>query len=330
MRRLVLMAAGLCGLLLALAVTAALANCGAENCPLNPQGLESSGRPWSFDVGYQYIDQDVRWDGTSRNDQVEEVGHITELFTRTSLWSLNARGRLLPRLRLFATLPYVQREHEHELQHHTGFFIPSHWEYEGVGDATLLAQWNAWGSVQSGIGAVTLQGGAKLPTGKRHVEEIDGEEPEPPARPGTGSTDALLGVQLMRHWTVGAPGGRRTSLPLILSVLGRWNGEGTDGYRMGDELHPSLSSAYEVWNGISVLGQLNAVFHGRDEVGNTDAEPHHTGGTSVYATPGLRVALPGNTAIYGYWQARIYERTNGPQLVAPAHLIVGASFGIGS
>jgi len=316
--------------LVVLVAPAALANCGAENCPLNPQGLEASQRPWSFDVGYQYVDQDVRWNGTTRDDAVADVGHITELFTRTHQWSFNARGRVLPRFKVVAMLPYVQREHEHELQHHPGYFIPSHWQYEGVGDATMIVHWEAWGSIQSGIGALTLQGGAKLPTGKRHVEEIDGDEPEPPARPGTGSTDGLFGVQLMRHWSVAAPGKRTTSVPLVFSVLGRWNGEGTDGYRMGNELHPSLSSSYEIWNGVALLGQLNAVFHGRDQVGNTDAEPHHTGGTSVYATPGLRLALPANTALYGYWQARIYERTNGPQLVAPAHLIVGASFGLGS
>lgn len=319
----------------------ARANCGAENCPLNPQGLEGSGRAWSFDLGYQYIDQDRRWNGSHETSEAEPQGHVTELFTRTKSWTLNARGQVLPGLRLTAMLPYIQREHAHELQHHPGAFLSSYWKYEGLGDASALAQWTALGSVRSGIGALELQGGIKLPTGRTQVPEVtptgsffvpglEAEAPEAPARPGTGSTDFVAGLQLMRHFGVMAPAGRHAALPLVLSVQGRYNGKGTDGYRVGRELHVSLSSSYPLHPVVSVLGQLNATVHGRDEVGETDATPHHTGGTSVFATPGLRFALPGNTALYGYWQARIYEHTNGPQLVAPSHVIVGASFGFGS
>jgi hypothetical protein len=226
-------------------------------------------------------------------------------------------------------LPYLQREHVHEMQLHAGHFVPSAWKYEGLGDATLLAQWTALGSRSSGPGEVTLLGGVKLPTGKTHVEEVNGEAPEPPARPGTGSTDALAGLQVMRQWRVPAPGGHETLLPVSLSALARYNGRGTEDYRVGNDVHASLSTSYAVWHSLAVLGQLNAIVHGHDEVGNTDAEAHHTGGTSLYATPGLRVELPAGAAIYGYWQMRVYERTNGPQLVAPSHLILGANFGLG-
>jgi len=325
---------------LALAVALALvaparsfANCGAEGCPLDPHGLEASARRWTLDFGYQRVDQDRTWDGTHQVNGPEEAGHITELFTRTNTWSLNGRAQVLPSLRLSATLPYLDREHAHEASHelHPGHFVTTRaeWKYEGLGDATLLAQWAALGSPESGPGALTLQGGAKLPTGKRHVEEVDGEEPEPPARPGTGSTDALAGLQLLRSWHLPTFGGRSTTLPLVASAMARWNGRGTDGYRMGNEWHTSLSTSYELGRGVSLLAQANAVFHSRDEVGNTDAEPHHTGGTSVFATPGLRLELPGGSSVYGYWQVRAYERTNGPQLVAPSHLILGASFGLG-
>ena len=85
------------------------ANCGAENCPLNPQGLESSGRAWSFDLGYQYINQDRQWDGSHESTQPQPVGHVTELYTRSRSWSINGRMQLLPSLRITAILPYIQR-----------------------------------------------------------------------------------------------------------------------------------------------------------------------------------------------------------------------------
>jgi hypothetical protein len=309
----------------------ALANCGAEGCPLDLRGFESSSRRWSFDIAYQRVEQDKLWDGTQEVTEPDPDEHITELFTNTRSWVMNGRAQILPSLRLNAMVPYIERVHAHEEMHelHPGHFEPERyeWRYEGLGDAMVFAQWTALASARSG--AVALQGGIKLPTGKEHVGEINGEEPEPPARPGTGSTDGLAGIQLSRSWEVPALGGGGTTLPVVISAMGRWNGVGTDGYRVGNEWHASFATSYPLGRGVSLLAQANAVFHGTDEVGNTHAEPHHTGGTSVFATPGLRLELPGGSAVYGYWQMRVYERTNGPQLIAPSHVILGASFGIG-
>ena len=52
----VLRAACVAGMFVVVAAAPAAANCGAEGCPLNPQGLETSARRWSFDLGYQYVD----------------------------------------------------------------------------------------------------------------------------------------------------------------------------------------------------------------------------------------------------------------------------------
>ena len=329
MHRMTARTAALAGTILFACARHAGANCGAEGCPLSPYGLEGSDRSWSFDVGYQYIAQDRLWNGTREASGHEEDGHTIERFTRSKIWTLNGRTQVLPSLRITGILPYVERRHAHEHELHPGHLVPSQWEYEGLGDATLLAHWRALGAPGYGAGALTIQAGAKLPTGKRHVELVDGEEPEPPARLGSGSTDVIAGLQLMRHFSVPAPGGASPTLPLVLSALGRWNGRGTDDYRMGDEWHVSLSSAYNVWSRVSLLGQVNALFHGRDEAGTTHAEPHHTGGRTVFATPGVRVVLPGGSAVYGYWQARLYEDSNGPQLIADDHWILGVSYGLG-
>jgi hypothetical protein len=307
----------------------AAANCGAEGCPLSPQGLERAEKPWALDIGYQYVDQNVLWSGAAQTTEPEPVGHVTEGFTRSSIYSLNGRGQITKWLGLNASLPYIQRKHSHDLQEQPGEFTTSTWDYEGLGDAMLMAMWSAYGAPEHGLGAFSVQVGVKLPTGLTDVPEVNGEVPEPSARPGTGSWDGLAGVQIMRNVLVPAPGNRETMLPLVLSAMGRWNGKGTDDYRIGNDLHINFSTSYAVLPRLSLLGQVNGVWRSQDEVGNTDAIAEETGGESVYATPGLRAALPGGASIYGYWQLRIYEHTNGPQLVAPDHLIFGASFGLG-
>ena len=320
--------ASLLAVSLALAVTTrAGANCGAEGCPLDPRGLERTNRSWAIDVTYQYVNQDVLWDGTQEAREHEpEPGHVTELYTRSSVWTLNGRAQVLSSLRLTATLPYVDRTHAHEASHelHPGHFVSevAEWNYAGLGDASVFAQWTP-------LGPVTLLGGVKLPTGMENVEEIHGEQPEPPARPGTGSTDVFAGIQLLRSVSAPTLGGGSVEMPISLAAMGRWNGKGTDEYRVGDEFHTSLSTAWLMGRGVSLLAQVNALWHGADDVGTSHAEPHHTGGTTVYATPGLRVDMPGGSALFGYWQVRVFERSNGPQLIAPSHLIFGASVGFG-
>jgi len=49
----------------------------------------------------------------------------------------------------------------------------------------------------------------------------------------------------------------------------------------------------------------------------------------VFVTPGLSFSLRPGASLYGIWQGRLYQRTNGSQLVAPSHWILGASFSLG-
>ena len=198
---------------------------------------------------------------------------------------------------------------------------------QGLGDASLLGNWRATGDSHADIGALTLQAGVKFPTGETHVEEQGGEEPEPPARLGTGSFDGLLGATLVHAFGVPIPGGHG-AMPVGVSVLGRVNGKGTDDYQVGNQLLGNLTTSYPVAPWANLLFQVNGVIHERDDVGNTDAEPHETGSETLYLTPGASVRLPGGVAAYGYWQIRTYAHTNGPQLVAPSHFLFGLNYAL--
>lgn len=335
--------------LVALACTAppAYANCGAERCSLAPHGPEVLTGRFAFEVGWQSVEQDRLWEGTSAaTTEAPTVGHVTEELTNTRTWTFGARGWLTPRFGLSAAVPYHSREHRHSLLHHPGFSMTSAWSWEGVGDASVLAHWVAFGERGTGVGAITLQLGAKLPTGRRDAPEANGEELEVSGRLGSGSTDALVGLQIVREVSLPTFGGRART-PIGLSLLGHLNGRGTDDYRMGDEFHAALTGAYPLGPMLDLIAQWNVVSHGHDVIGPADAghgaetaparvsaalaegETAHTGGSAMYFTPGLSAKLPGGLSAYAYWQVRAYQRTNGEQLVGPSRLVVGSSFRLG-
>lgn len=324
-----------CAAVLALCVAPSLpahANCGAEGCPFAPEGPEAVRGRFSFDLAYQRIVQDRQWLGTrevTREEVLAEEGGHIELETRTRTLNVVGRARLTDALQLTATVPYVDRFHAHAHEHLPGELETSEWRIQGWGDAALVASWRAFGADEPGMDRLTVLAGIKLPTGERHVALVGGEEPEPPVRPGSGSTDGQLGLQWSRVVTMHTPRGETAGVPLTASVLGRWNGVGTEGYRMGSELQIAVGGGYPLTRWAHVIAQLNATTHGRDVVGSTDAEPHHTGSTALYASPGLRVEIVPGLVAYSYLQARIYQKTNGPQITAPYHLSIGTSYAIG-
>jgi hypothetical protein len=334
-RRRGLLLSGLVTLLSIARPGASLANCGAEGCPLSPSGPEATLGRFGLDLGYQYIDASRSWNGNHEISAGEAlaaeggIGHVVEQRTLTRSYLLNARARLTDRLMLTGTLPYIYRTHRHALAHHAGFFIASEWNMQGLGDASLVANWAVLKAQQPAASSLVLQAGIKLPTGETKVEEVNGESPEPPARPGSGSTDALVGAQLRHAFTAPTLGGRFTSVPLSLNVLGRLNGRGTEAYRIGNEWQANFSTAYVLTHGVQLLAQLNATAHARDNVGTTDAEPHSTGATALFASPGLRLDIVPGMSLFGYYQFRLYEHTNGPQLIAPYHLSLGLGYASG-
>jgi hypothetical protein len=320
------------GLLAAAFPTAALANCGAEGCPLASQGPEVTRGAFSFNLGYQAIEQNGYWNGSHSISSAEALaveggtGHIVEQLTRTRAWTLGARARLTDRLDVTLALPWIDRVHRHALAHHPGYFIESEWHMQGLGDASAAANWTVLAPADPGSGTLRVTLGAKLPTGKRSAAEVDGESPEPSARPGSGSTDAMFGAAYHRAFGVRTPRGTSGSLPLMASAGARVNGKGTSGYRMGNEWQADLGSSYPLHRGIRLLAQLNLSGHARDDVGETDAEPHNTGGTALFASPGLQADLIPGVSAFGYYQFRLWQHTNGPQLVSPFHLNFGLAY----
>ena len=318
---------------LCLVPSVATASCGAEGCPLVREGLGAAPSRLAFDLRYQDVTQDKLWNGTSQATLADVIADArthgeVELFTQTRSWVGEARAQITDRLRVTATLPYMNREHRHWL-HHTPAYDPRFldtWKFQGLADATVLAHFKVM--MTQGGTMLSLDGGAKLPTGRTHVPEETQTKfgfpstLEPSARPGTGSTD----------WVAGGLASQRlpwkNALPLSCSVLMRWTGKGTDDFKVGNELQAGFSGGYSPMDKLTLLAQVNYSDHASD-VSADATETAHTGMKSLYLTPGVTLRVSSAVSIYGLYQLRAWGKSDEASVVATNHFLFGTTYSIG-
>jgi hypothetical protein len=301
------------------------ASCGTDDCPIDLHRHQLLVGRFSFDASLQYIDQDEAQAGTEKTTIGALPAPETEVRTLSRIYSMTGRARITPRLGLTLSLPFVDREHQH-IPIEGG--VPGEladFRYSGLGDLLTTARWIALGADPAGGSSASIVLGIKLPTGERNVDEIDGEQPEPPVRPGTGSVDGIAGLHLSAGVGTKALNGTPVRAPLFLGLNYRVNGKGTEDYRVGDEFQANAGGEYPVSDAVDLLAQLNLRVRDRDDPGQTDALPDNTGGTWFYFTPGLRVRTGSRLDVFGYVQFPVYQRVNGIQLVSPYHLLFGTT-----
>jgi hypothetical protein len=307
--------------------TGAEASCGSDMCVLDLRGPEAARGRWSVELAYSFIEQDHVRIGTDPATVGEIPGEHNEIETRSDVWTTTARTIVSERLSLAASLPWVKRFHAHEEEHHegAGFYETHSWDYEGLGDVLVSGYLTPAGFLDGETWSTSLMLGIKAPTGKEDVEAVDGHQPEPMARPGTGSWDGMVGFQVRRPLITTTFSGEAIPIPLSFSVTGRVNGTGTEDYKIGNEVVGNLAGGWGLASNVVFLGQINARFRAKDEEAGATAE--NTGGTAWYATPGLSVST-GPVGVYGYWQFRLYENVNGIQITAPSHLMFGVNYSL--
>ena len=295
------------------------ASCGSESCPLDHLSRWSES-PFSYEVTYQYIDQNQPRIGTEDATVGEIPRDHDEVRTLNRMTTARATYRPGGAWSLAAALPWVDRYHEHV--HHMGTESEvERFNYSGVGDLEL-AVYRSLGGGGSHRRAF-LSGGVKMPTGDTNVPNDEGEQPEPAARPGSGSWDALAGMGVA--WQLGS---ETRPIPLRLSLTGRYNGSGTDHYRVGAEFQAHLGSEYPLAGGLALLGQANFRVRGQDDVGTSGMNEADTGGTVVYLSPGVRASVTPGMSLYALVQMPVYQRVNGIQVVSDGNLYVGMTGGL--
>jgi len=304
----------------ALAAPASLwASCGSESCPLDHMSRWSEA-PFSFELTYQYIDQDQPRIGTEDATVGEIQRDHDEVRTLNRMTTARGIYRAGPAWSFSASLPWIDRYHEH-IHHDAGGDEVERFNYSGIGDleAATIRSLGSGESRRRGF----VSAGVKMPTGDTSVPNEDGEQPEPAARPGSGSWDVLAGAGV--EWRLGDMAEGSRTVPLRLSVTGRYNGFGTEDYRIGPELQAHLGTEYPLMRSLSLLAQVNLRVRGQDDVGSSGVNEADTGGTMAFLSPGVRANVSRAGSIYALVQIPVYQRVNGIQIVSEGNLYVGVS-----
>jgi hypothetical protein len=297
----------------------ALASCGAAFCTIDTSWDVQGG--WSepgarIDLRYESINQNQPRSG-GRDIAFGEIRrHHDEVFTRSRNWVGTFDYALNADWGFSASLPLVDREHLH-IHNHQGEALPESWDFRAAGDLRMLARYRLWAPESRdppSTGAAGVHFGLKLPTGRIDVRNAAGEAAERSLQPGTGTTDALLGVFVTQ------------SLPLKdLS----WFAQGLlqvplnarERYRPGERVTLDAGLRYDASEQWSLLLQVNTVLRGRDR--GVEAEPLDTGGTSVWIAPGASYAATKDLRLYGFLQLPLLQYVNGVQITATKAVVLG-------
>jgi hypothetical protein len=313
------------------------ASCGSSSCPLDTNALNQPKKgQFTFDLSLQYIDQDQPRIGT-RSARVGEIPaeQHDEVRTLNRIATLAIGYAPADRLQVSVALPYVSRDHDHlasSHDHHDGTLVEDHnivpesWDLRGAGDVVVQARWRAAEFNPWTQSRLWLIGGVKLPTGRHDLQNDDGEAAELPVQPGSGAMDGIAGVAyqggFVTHTRLSGDMGNYALVPWFASATYQFRGHATDGYRLGNELQLNAGTTYPLTPRIEALAQLNGRVREHDRIADEPEEEAFTGGTYVYASPGVRITL-GRAAVYALVQFPLYQHVNALQLTSKANFVIG-------
>jgi hypothetical protein len=148
----------------------------------------------------------------------------------------------------------------------------------------------------------------------RLAGDYDGSILDPMLQPGSGSLDLVGSVQIARpawglNWSLAGSYQRTTANELE--------------YRFGDEVIATLSAGRVVAGALSASLQAKWIHKARSEF-HGEGVPS-TGYTFGYLVPGIRLALPGQTAFYGFFHVAVHRHVNDAQLAPSAAFLLGFS-----
>jgi hypothetical protein len=162
-----------------------------------------------------------------------------------------------------------------------------------------------------------LGAGIKVPLGLSEAT-YEGERLHPDAQPGTGSWDALVSIEYAL---------RSGGTGLTFSSLGRINTADAYGIRLGHTASTTLDvfHTFKLGSDVQVLPSIGGYLEWAGHDDDNGAEEMGTGGTTWYATAGLRA----------YWKSWMFTATYqkalgwdiGDEMTATEHRVVsGLSF----
>jgi len=300
--------------LVALAMTSAAAQaCSSCGCNLGSdwvgQGLVN-GQGVSVDLRHDFVDQKDLRIGNRRATAADTLG-ADEVEQRTINRYTTATLNYNPDKvwGFSAQLPWVHRSHSTDDA--VDGLLHSH--SSSIGDARFMARYQGFDLGQN----VGVMVGLKLPTGRIHERFAENGEPlDRSLQPGTGSTDALLGLygtgSLSRDLDWFSQGIVQTALAT--------RGD----YRPGNSVNINAGLRYMSLGAVMPQLQLNLIDKQRDS--GASADPETTGGRLAYVTPGVGYSLSRQLSIHADVQLPVYQQVHGLQLTPEANYSVGIHY----
>jgi hypothetical protein len=292
------------------------ASCGSAFCTVNTNWnaqLPLSDTGTRIDLRFEYIDQDQPRHG-NRDVAVGAIPrHHDEIRTINRNSILTIDHNFDANWGLTATVPLINREHEH-IHNHGGAKLPETWDFTQPGDVRLLARYQLQGNHPAN--SYGVMAGTKLPTGDFTVRNREGEVAERTLQPGTGTTDLLVGA----FWN--------DTLPIpdsgwFAQIFGQAPLDKRAGFRPGYQLQADLGYTYHPLDALALTLQLNTVRKGLDS--GPEAEREDSGSWTVSLSPGISYAVSDSANLYGFVQVPIYRYVNGVQLAASWAALAGIS-----
>jgi len=300
------------GLVATLIVTGkANASCGSAFCAINTQWDVQGVTPNSgtqIGLRYENIDQDQLREGRDKvsiDAQADE--EHAEVETLNHNWFLSVDHAINETWGISIAIPYVDRFHEH-IHDPQGAAEDETWDFKNLGDVRVM------GKYQLASNNTGLQFGIKLPTGDYDVSNADREVAERSLQPGTGTTDAILGVYYRSH-SIKSPLSWFAQAQLQQALNER------AGYKPGGQFSLNGGYHYAANHKVGLMVQLNGLVKAKDS--GDEAESADSGGVFIFLTPGISVAVTSSVQVYAFFQQPLYQYVNGIQLTSDNSFTVG-------
>jgi hypothetical protein len=275
--------------------------------------------------------------GLSDPELIQAAADHQHAHTLASIHSmtLGLAWGLTDRFMLLASLPYIARTDVREGHHShgpAGNTVDYRGDVQGLGDLTLLGQWNFYKDYNDQLDIAALAG-LKLNSGEIGKSDKAGEEFSTEFQPGSGSIDQLIGAAVSKglgNWSVHG------------NLLYHIAGEGMNNTDLGDRLQYNAALVYRFggeaqhdhapgtpafhdhsrWTYDAVL-ELNGEWQDFEREGET-SNPH-SGGNVVFLSPGFRVSF-GDVAGQISFGVPIHADMNGIQSPPGARIRAGISW----
>jgi len=304
--------------LLMIPAAPALASCGSSFCSLMTDRYAQAGSEhpgWSGDLRFEAVTQDKLRSGSHDIEASQVTGEeAIERRTRNQNLVATLSHGIADAWTLSLRVPLVRRDHVHDLidEDSGALGASERWQFTRLADVQLLAR-RRLGSADGDGPAWAAFGGLKLPSGSTRLANADGTRAERALQPGSGTTDAVLGIAARQALGVADALLAQASWTQALNMH--------EDFKPGRRVELSLGWSHAVSPSFGAVLQLNARQRGRDQ--GAQAEPANSGSTTIDLSPGLTWAAGPASTLYAYLQRPLLQRVNGIQLVPRAAFAAG-------